>query len=294
MCAPEATLRRFHDAKPTDRPDLSAALAAAGDATLAIALAPPADTRRVIEEAMPTLPPELGGGPTTVITRGLRWISLGVHLPPDASIHLTIRAKDAESAKELAGAADTVFKSLGRSMEQEPELSGLSKLVAALKPALSADHPDELSLSLDKAALQDLLISQLPDQLMKARSKAKLVQSMNNIRQLTLGCLMYADAHKGEWPDDLEKAAKAGEIPPQVLVNPVKPDSKPGYTYISPGKASEIKDYASRMVIYETEGPPSGRSVGFADGHAQVVKEPQFQKYLKEAQDAAAKRGKQD
>jgi prepilin-type processing-associated H-X9-DG protein len=244
-----------------------------------------------VEEMMPALPAELGGGPTTALTSGLRWISLGVQLPPDLSIHLTIRAKDAESAKALSGVVDTALKSLARFTEQEPGLSGLGKLAAALTPALSADHPDELVLSLDKAAVRKLVASELPDLLMKARAQAKAAQSMNNIRQLILGCLQYADAHKGDWPDDLEKAVKADDIGLEVLVNPNKPDSKPGYKYISPGKASEIKDYSSRLVVYETEASPAGRNVGFADGHVERVLGPEFQKYLKAAQEAAAKHG---
>jgi len=294
VVAPEATLRRFHESKPADRPDLSTALATAGDATIAVALAPPPDTRRVVEESMPALPPELGGGPAIALTRGLRWISLGIHLPPDPSIHLIIRAQDVESAKALAGVVETAFKSLARATEQEAGLSGLGKLAADLTPALSPDHPDELTLSLDKSAIQKLVAAELPDQLMRARAQAKAIRSMNNIRQLILGCLQYADAHKGDWPDDLEKAVKADDIGLDVLVNPVNPGSKPGYTYLNPRKAADIKDYSGRLVIYETEGGPTGRRVGFADGHVQVVKEPEFQKYLKEAKEAAAKGRKQE
>ena len=59
---------RLKQFRPVERPELAAAFEAAGDTAAQVILIPPADTRRVIDELMPQLPKELGGGPSSVLT----------------------------------------------------------------------------------------------------------------------------------------------------------------------------------------------------------------------------------
>ncbi len=68
-----AGLARIRDAAPKARPELSAAMAARGDASIQIAIMPSTTQRRSIEESMTVLPPQLGGGPIATITQGLSW-----------------------------------------------------------------------------------------------------------------------------------------------------------------------------------------------------------------------------
>jgi len=67
-------------------PELTAAFEAAGDSAVQVALIPPAYAARVIDELMPEFPKQLGGGPTTVLTRGISWAAAGIvmvsHLLP--------------------------------------------------------------------------------------------------------------------------------------------------------------------------------------------------------------------
>ena len=60
-------LERVRQLKPVDRPELTAALAALGDTNAEVVLIPTNDTRRVVEELLPNLPKELGGGPITAV-----------------------------------------------------------------------------------------------------------------------------------------------------------------------------------------------------------------------------------
>src|SRR5438309_520139 len=66
----EAVMRRARQSKPVDRQDLLGALGSASDAPLQIALAPTADSRRVLAQLMPNLPSMFGGGPSAPITEG--------------------------------------------------------------------------------------------------------------------------------------------------------------------------------------------------------------------------------
>ncbi len=90
-----ATPREF---RPVERPELAAAFEAAGDTAAQVILIPPADTQRVVEELMPQLPKELGGGPSSVLTRGIRWAAVGIDV----------------SAAQGAAAGDQVGRRPGR------------------------------------------------------------------------------------------------------------------------------------------------------------------------------------
>lgn len=67
--------------KPMDRPEIAQALQAVRDRPIQVVLVPPAYAARVIEETWPELPQAWGGGPSSVFTRGVRWVALG-DLPP--------------------------------------------------------------------------------------------------------------------------------------------------------------------------------------------------------------------
>ena len=65
----EATLKRLHDLKPEARPELAKALAAANGNLAQFVVLPPKDAAKVLESVMPTLPAEVGGGSSKVLTR---------------------------------------------------------------------------------------------------------------------------------------------------------------------------------------------------------------------------------
>ena len=88
----------FH---PVKRPKLATAFEVAGDAAVQVALIPPDYTSRVIEEMLPQFPKELGGGPTTILTRGVRWAAAGIDLPPHLGLRLTVESADAQAAETL-------------------------------------------------------------------------------------------------------------------------------------------------------------------------------------------------
>ncbi len=99
-----AALGRIRDAGPVARPDLLAALAAAGDGpVLRVALAPARTLRRAIEESVPALPGSLGGGPTEGLTRGVLWAALAVGADPDPTFRAAFRASDPADAPALLG-----------------------------------------------------------------------------------------------------------------------------------------------------------------------------------------------
>src|SRR5205085_3766707 len=86
LLSDEPTLQKLNNFMPAPRPDIARAMVEDPAAALTAVVAPSNDTRKVIEAVMPRLPREMGGGPSTVLTHGLQWGTLNVHLPPQASL----------------------------------------------------------------------------------------------------------------------------------------------------------------------------------------------------------------
>src|SRR5271157_140061 len=112
-------LERVRQLKPVERPELAAAFAALGDTGAELVLTPSADTRRVVEEMLPILPMELGGGPITAVTRGLLWTAVGLTPDPEPRLQFVVQAKDAESS---AQALNALGKSILQYLRQSPQV----------------------------------------------------------------------------------------------------------------------------------------------------------------------------
>ena len=69
----EMIVARLKASTPAPRPELKSALSATETAPLALLLVPSSDQRKALEETLPELPRSMGGGPTSVFTRGLLW-----------------------------------------------------------------------------------------------------------------------------------------------------------------------------------------------------------------------------
>ena len=103
LCAgPVGVLAKFRALAPAARPELEAAFAAAGDAPLVAIFMPTADNRRAIDETLPVLPDNLGGGPSSIITRGVMWASVSLRFEDGPSVGIVVQSKDADAAQALA------------------------------------------------------------------------------------------------------------------------------------------------------------------------------------------------
>lgn len=105
-----ATLKQANGKPATARPDLSAALASAGDVPVAVAIAVPAEVKQqLVQQNDAKLPEELGGGPVGPLVSKMDWASLALRLPPLIQSDWLIKCKDGEAAR---GVSDVVAKAL--------------------------------------------------------------------------------------------------------------------------------------------------------------------------------------
>ena len=163
-----SVLRRVEAMKPDLRSDLAKAFAAAGDSAIQAVLLPTDDNRRVLEEMMPELPKEAGGGPITAITKGLLWAALGINGPPKASLRLVIQSADADSAQAFAKALDGIYAAIAAHKEVLHDVPEVGKLLTALRPTPSGDR---LVLDLGPQAVDELLDGPVASAIRQAMKK---------------------------------------------------------------------------------------------------------------------------
>lgn len=199
---PEALERvRRNDPKTPLRAGLAEALAAESRGELQVALAPTADQRRVLEEMIPTLPKELGGGPVTVLTRGMTWSVIGVELEPKAALHVSVKARDAASALALKTLTTSVFALLGKTYATIP---GLAESLGRVDLNVAGDRLTS-DLDLDKFAA----LARIP--LTEIRAAATKSQCVNNLKQIMLAMHNYLDADPSKAFPPAYRADKAGK-----------------------------------------------------------------------------------
>lgn len=169
-----------------ERPELAQALGACSGCVARLLFLPTAESRRVFEELVPTLPRELGGESITTLTRGIMWIAIGFEEPLLSSARLEVQSQNAAAAKNLHRWLEGALQLVEDHKEFKKLLPGI--VATDLLPRQEGDRL--------KLTMQDKLIGpalQLAD---AAQQNAARMQSTNNLKQLALAMHGYLDAYK--------------------------------------------------------------------------------------------------
>ncbi len=194
-----ATLQRLKKKmKPDDRPALAAAFAAAGDTAAQALFVPPQYWQRVIDEMMPTLPPAIGGGSSSIYTRGIRWAAVGADPPPQTSLRFVIQSQDPDAARALRQKWDDLARLIGKDEEVRRAVPNFAALQEILTPKVEGDR---LVLALSQKQGINGLISVLKPPLANARRDAQRMSSANSLRQIGMAMIfMYPEQHEQRLP----------------------------------------------------------------------------------------------
>jgi len=271
VCAgPRANLERLAGMTPATPPLLLRACQEMPDAAVQVAATLTADQRRAIEETLPELADEVGGGPSSVLTRGFLWAAASAGMPPHPSVQGVVQLQDGESARELQTFVRRLLEELGQEDELRRVMPNYDQLLPSLVPEVAGDR---LTLSLDAARIDRHMAEWIKAILRQQEEARGPLGSARRAHVIFLACMTYANKHDGEWPDDLKQLVEGryGGRPADFLRNPRRPELEIGYAYRKPAKAADPRT----VVIYEKheEWPPSGVVVGFRDGLVQLVEQ---------------------
>ena len=193
----QTTIERLKTLKPDRRPEIEKAFEAAGDTAIQLLILPPNYFRRIIDEMMPTLPDEIGGGSSKALTDGLLWAAISIDAPPKTALRGVIQSQDQKSAEALLSiwrqAHPLIFGKMGPSRTSPP----FRKILAFLMPIVDGDR---LVLVLDK---ENGGIARLVDTVRPivelARRADEQMAMMNNFMQIAIAMHNHHD-DKGSFP----------------------------------------------------------------------------------------------
>lgn len=135
------TVERLKKDEPVARPEVGAALSAAGPAALSVAFVPSAEWRKLFEKLVPQLPQSLGGGPTSAFTQGVTWVATGLDLPPKKiAIRVVVQSTDAAAATALEAELSKLFAAVGKLPAMQKALPDFAELSQKLLPTASGDQ----------------------------------------------------------------------------------------------------------------------------------------------------------
>jgi hypothetical protein len=203
LVAGKATvIERLTRGKGNARPELPAALAAAGDAPLRFLLLPSEDHRRVIREVMP-ISPGLSNIPAKVLADGFVWAALAVDFKPKPSLKLTVQSADAGAAKNLAGLMESGLALIGRQVfygESKSLRDALPEqfdaVAVALKPAVNGSR---LTVTISDQAVDKAIAALIVSALDRVGPAVQSV-SGQNMHRIVVGLHSYADVNQRHFP----------------------------------------------------------------------------------------------
>ena len=277
-------LAAVDDITPADRHDLAKAFAAVGDAPVKIVFCP----SEIIKKAMSaTLPADLGGYSTEPFTTGLRWLAVGIKIDPAISANLVVQAADAKSAQAMLDTytkAMVSYKETVQNRDQSSEGPGGGALFTSIADMISPKvKGDQIVAQADPDKLKKIEPSIIGG-LVAARMAGLRMRAVSSARNICSALALYAASHNDDFPPDLQTLVKTKDLTENALKNPHLPDRTPGFAYVKPSApAGKLKDAAATVVIYENyeTWDDNGIAVGFADGHAKIIKsESEFKALL--------------
>lgn len=233
---------------------MTQALTLAGDAPVRIAMFPADFARRAITEIMPRFPEALGGGETRPIADAMIACGASLSITSEPTSQMRIAATSPEAATTLA-----------RFITERS-----AALPANMTNAFTATtEQSTVRVEASGAPLRNLLTS-LASTVINARSSAAMMQTSVKARNAIMGCWIYAQNHNENFPDSLDQLVADKHITSDVIK---APDGSDLFVYIKLTAEQWKNDPSRTVMLYEkfNAWPARGISVGFVDGHVEII-----------------------
>ncbi len=206
----EAVLKRIQDPFPVERPGLAGAFDSVSEAAVQFVIVPSVDQSRAIREILPPFPAPFDDVDGKIVSRGVRFASLGIRLEPDLTganlrVDAHLDAFDAESAEILRSAQHRAL----RLADGNAELAAVIPKIKDFCRQLEFQRTDQrLSVALD---LRDATTREMATAISSLFEPALLVnpsnREINQLKQLGIAMHNWHDnyqvfpAHANYSPD---------------------------------------------------------------------------------------------
>ncbi|MCB9873118.1 MAG: DUF1559 domain-containing protein [Planctomycetaceae bacterium] len=200
----EASLKSL---APSPRTELATAFESVQDYSIQVLLLPPDYVRRTVTELMPLLPRHLGGGPSSLLTDGVVWASLGVN-PAGPRARLVIQSKSEAAARNLAA---QLPKMLATAYDELPAIQtpisrdDFQRLLPFLKPTangsrvtIELDEPQSIREGLRLVAAAPATVAE----------QIRRRTNSDRFKQILLAMHNYHDTFKSFPPGDAFRDAR--------------------------------------------------------------------------------------
>jgi hypothetical protein len=140
---------------------------------------------------MPQLPAELGGGPSSVLTRGIHWAAVGIDVSPHAAFRLVIQSQDAQAAQALREKLVGLLSLAETLPDVQKQVPDFRAIAAFLAPKVEGDRLT--AFSDDKTESFQRALGTIIQPMMEAEARSA---SQNDLKQIALAMHNYYAANK--------------------------------------------------------------------------------------------------
>lgn len=217
---------------------LAAAFKAVEGDPVQLLFTPPAHAARAVEEIFPTLPESLGGGPSTVLTRGVRWAAFGLDMPPVLRLRAAIQSEDEAAAKAFATFSDQLLR-------EYPLLADIAPLPKKIVDRLKLKRDGgRLTVTLSEEAI-DAMIGDLLVAARDAGRRKNHRTSAFQLRAIHNGCILHSGLNDGEYPPSIGAMLKDSYFFADMTISPFDGGGvEDGVTRITIGAADDDEQAA--------------------------------------------------
>lgn len=133
-------LRRLKEIRPVARPELARALTSDREDVAQLVVIPSAQTRRIVEEIMPTVPPEAGGASIRPLTQGLQWARFTLRDRPKPSLYLLVQTPGKEEARAVHELLAGMLKAMAKEKGVRSQFPHFEEAIPKLLPKVDGDQ----------------------------------------------------------------------------------------------------------------------------------------------------------
>ena len=174
------------------RPDLQIAMQSVEEFPVQILVLPPDYLWKTFRDLMPTIPTKFGGGPSTLLTEGVRWTAIGID-PPNLRLQAITQSMSSEAASATASHLPKLLEALAGQLRLPLAKGGMEQLLLLVKPVVSGDR---MTISINGLPELDQSVAFLSSAMEQILGPFTSQNNLDRFKQIGLAIHNYESANK--------------------------------------------------------------------------------------------------